>query len=71
MSFKRCPNHYVNTTELHMETKLHLDPNPEGDETTYTVHLGGGAKGTCMAFESQVDLLKNKTVLFTTFLNSH
>ncbi|KAI4578097.1 hypothetical protein MJG53_010952 [Ovis ammon polii x Ovis aries] len=52
-SFKRCPNHYVNTTELHMETKLRLDPNPEGDETTYTVHLGGEAKGTCMAFESQ------------------
>lgn len=71
MSFKRCPNHYVSTTELQMETKLHLDPNPEGDETTYTVHLGGEeAKGTCMASESQGDLLKNKTVLFKTFLNS-
>lgn len=45
------------------------DPNP-GDETTYTVHLGGEAKGTCMASESQGDLLKNKTVLSTTFLNS-
>lgn len=71
MSFKRCPNHYVSTTELQMETQLHLGPNPEGDETTYTAHLGREeAKGTCMASESQGDLLKNKTVLFKTFLNS-